>query len=219
MPRGFPDSWVLWGGRRVARAGRGRRPRRPPKLPPIKIGGRGRTSTKTVYTYKFSHMSWDRHAVSYYREFHTIDGYLWKYLDKQGELATKAAKNRMRKMPQKPWRTGRLAKSIHKKHLGYLNTKGQYLMVGSWTVPYALMVHRGTKPHTITPKGEGQLVFMGRGGGKSGSRLRLVRTNLVNHPGTKRNRYLYDQLKFFRGAGRTPMYTPKPGQRSRYGIK
>ena len=216
MPYGVPDSWVIWGGRKAGRKiFKGKRG----KLPSMKIGGRGSVKTKTVYKYKFSHISWQKHSANYYREFHTKDGSLWKYLDKQGALATKAAKNRMRKLPQKPWRTGRLAKSIHKRHLGYSNKTGQYVMVGSWTVPYALMVHRGTKPHVINPKGDNQLVFMGRGGGRSGGGMRLVRTNQVNHPGSKRNRYLYDQLKFFKGAGRTPMYTPNATDRGKYKIK
>ena len=217
MPYGLPDSWVIWGGRRA-----GRKIFKPPgkvKTPPMRIGGRGSTKTKTVYTYKFSHVSWQKYALNYYREFHTKHGQLWKYLDRQGTLATKAAKNRMRKLPQKPWRTGRLAKSIHKKQLGYTNKTGQYVMVGSWTVPYALMVHRGTRPHDITPKGDNQLVFMGRGGGRSGGGMRLVRTNHVKHPGSRRNRYLYDQLKFFKGAGRTPMYTANAATRAKYKIK
>lgn len=219
MPKGFPDSWATWGVRRLIRSISKSlsRTSRPVKYPPIKIGNKGTVRTKTVYTYRFSHMSWQKYALNYYREFHTKHGYLWKYLDKQGDLATQKAKNRMRKLPQKPWRTGRLARSIHKKHLGYTNKTGQYLMVGSWTVPYALMVHRGTRPHIINPKGDNQLVFMasrGKGGG-----MRLVRTKQVNHPGSRRNRYLYDQLKFFKGAGRTPMYTPNAADRARYKLR
>ena len=217
MPYGLPDSWVIWGGRRAGR--KAFKPPAKPRMPPMRIGGRGSTKTKTVYTYKFSHMSWQKYALNYYREFHTKHGQLWKYLDRQGALATKAAKNRMRRLPQKPWRTGRLARSIHKKQLGYTNKTGQYVMVGSWTVPYALMVHRGTKPHVINPKGDNQLVFMGRGGGRSGGGMKLVRTNQVNHPGSRRNRYLYDQLKFFKGAGRTPMYTVNAANRAKYKIK
>lgn len=216
MPYGFPDSWGTWGLKRLLR----RINRKPTRIkhPPIKIGGRGAVRTKTVYRYKFSHMSWQKYALNYYREFHTKHGALWKYLDRQGELATKAAKNRMRKTPQKYWRTGRLAKSIHKKHLGYTNKTGQYVMVGSWTVPYALMVHRGTRPHIINPRGDNQLVFMAKGGrGRSG--MHLVRTKQVHHPGARRNRYLYDQLKFFKGAGKSIMYTPNSAVRSRYRIK
>jgi hypothetical protein len=217
MPYGFPDSWVIWGGRKAGR--KIFKPSAKPRMPPMRIGGRGSVKTKTVYKYHFTHMSWQKYALNYYREFHTNHGQLWKYLDRQGALATKAAKNRMRRLPQKPWRTGRLARSIHKKHLGYTNKTGQYVMVGSWTVPYALMVHRGTKPHVINPKGDNQLVFMGRGGGRSGGGMKLVRTNQVHHPGSRRNRYLYDQLKFFKGAGRTPMYTPNSGDRAKYKIK
>jgi hypothetical protein len=217
MPYGFPDSWVVWGGRKAGRKiFKGSRP----KLPSIRIGGgRGYAHTKTVFKYNFSHLSWEKHSANYYREFHTQDGYLWKYLDKQGKLATTAAKKRMMPRANKPWRTGRLAKSIHKKQLGYTNKSGQYVMIGSWTVPYALMVHRGTKPHTINPKGDNQLVFMGKGGGRGGGGMKLVRTNQVKHPGSRRNRYLYDQLRFFKSTGRVPMYTPNYIERARYKIK
>jgi len=214
MPYGLPDSWVTWGSRRA-----GRKIFKPPrggrKLPPIKIGGSGPTRTKTVYKYKFSHMSWNRYALNYYKEFHTKSGYLWKYLDRQGVIAVQAAKRRIGKIPQKPWRTGRLAKSIHKKHLGYTNKTGQYVAIGSWTVPYALMVHRGTRPHKILPRNGNQLVFMAKGA----RGMRLVRTPEVNHPGARRNRYLYDQLKFFRGAGKTPMYIPNYIERAKHRIK
>jgi hypothetical protein len=88
-------------------------------------------------------------------------------------------------------------------------------MVGSWTVPYALMVHRGTRPHEILPKRGNELVFFA-----SGARgMKLVRTTHVNHPGARRNRYLYDQLKFFKGAGKTPMYVPNALERAKYRIR
>ena len=214
MPYGFPDSWGILGGRKA-----GRKIFKSPKrtrMPKINVGGvKGSTSTRTVFKYRFSHMSWTKHAPYYYKEFHTKEGYLWKYLDRQGAIAVQKAKKRIGLNPRKPWRTGRLAKSIHKKHLGYTNKTGQYVAIGSWTVPYALMVHRGTRPHEILPKRGNSLVFFA-----SGARgMKLVRTSHVNHPGARRNRYLYDQLKFFKGAGKSIAYVPNYVERAKYRIK
>jgi hypothetical protein len=62
---------------------------------------------------------------------------------------------------------------------------GQRLTVGS-DVKYALIHHNGSRPHVILPVTARQLVFVAGG--------RVVRTNRVNHPGTKPNRFLTDNL-------------------------
>jgi hypothetical protein len=79
--------------------------------------------------------------------------------------------------------TGRLKGSIHVRQ--GRRGPGQYVEVGS---PYshALMHHEGTKPHVIMPKRASVLRFAAGG--------RIVYTRKVNHPGTKPNRYLTDQL-------------------------
>lgn len=51
----------------------------------------------------------------------------------------------------------------------------------------ALMHHEGTRPHIITPKKSKALVFQSHG--------KIVYTKIVNHPGTKPNRYLTDSLR------------------------
>jgi hypothetical protein len=58
--------------------------------------------------------------------------------------------------------------------------------VGS-SVSYALIHHNGSRPHVILPVRAKSLVFTSKG--------RLVVTNRVNHPGTKPNRYLTDNLR------------------------
>ena len=82
-------------------------------------------------------------------------------------------------------RTGKLAASIKVKH--GRSPIGQTVLVGS-DVSYAYMHHEGTRPHVITPVRAKQLVFSVKG--------KVVRTNRVNHPGTKPNRYLADNLRF-----------------------
>jgi hypothetical protein len=81
--------------------------------------------------------------------------------------------------------TGALRASIHMRHKR--NARYQYIEVVAKT-KYAYMHHEGTKPHIITPSRRTVLRFMSRG--------MLVRTMLVNHPGTRPNRYLSDQLKY-----------------------
>lgn len=81
--------------------------------------------------------------------------------------------------------TGALRAAIHMRHRR--SPRYQYIEVVAKT-KYAYMHHEGTKPHIITPSRRTVLRFMTRGV--------LVRTMLVNHPGTRPNRYLSDQLKY-----------------------
>lgn len=61
------------------------------------------------------------------------------------------------------------------------------VLVGS-DVPYAIFVHEGTRPHVIRPRRARVLVFY------VGNQKVVARS--VNHPGTKPNRYLTDNLKY-----------------------
>ena len=63
---------------------------------------------------------------------------------------------------------------------------GQVVTLGS-DVSYALLHHEGSRPHVILPVVAKQLVFVAGG--------RVVRTNRVNHPGTRPNRYLTDSIR------------------------
>lgn len=67
-------------------------------------------------------------------------------------------------------------------------TYGQSIMVGSM-LSYARLHHDGSRPHVILPVRAPQLVFINKRG-------MLIRTNKVNHPGTRPNRYLTDNLRF-----------------------
>jgi hypothetical protein len=86
-------------------------------------------------------------------------------------------------------RAGRLKRSIRVyQHRRYV--MGQGLKVGT-SVPYAIYVHEGTRPHTIRPKNPGgALVFAPKGG------TRVVITRKVNHPGSRPNRFLADNVKY-----------------------
>lgn len=81
-------------------------------------------------------------------------------------------------------KTGALKSSIEITH--GRNPTGQQVMVGS-DLDYALMHHEGTRPHVIIARPEKLLRFTGRNGG-------VVYTNKVNHPGTRANKYLTDNM-------------------------
>ena len=98
-------------------------------------------------------------------------------LKRRGRLVKDAAVRQAGK------RTGALRASMHMRH--FVDPRGQYVHVGS-DLNYALMHHEGTRPHQIVPKNATYLVFTSRG--------RLVKALSVNHPGTKPNRYLLDNL-------------------------
>lgn len=119
-----------------------------------------------------------------HRELNTRSGGLWKWLEVKGDIATNKAKS------QVGYKTGNLRRSITMVHTG--NKEGQTLRIGS-KVNYAHLHHEGTRPHKITPKSlDGKLVFF------SNKQRRVIAVREVNHPGTKPNRYLSDQLRLFR---------------------
>lgn len=70
------------------------------------------------------------------------------------------------------------------------------ILVGSDLSPIALFVHEGTKAHVIVPKVAHLLVFFSQRAGK------VIRAKRVNHPGTKPNRYLTDNLHLAGGNSR-----------------
>lgn len=80
--------------------------------------------------------------------------------------------------------TGRLRESINIKW--DRTATGQKASVGS-DLKYALAHHEGTRPHVILPVRAQALAFPGRGG-------TMIITKRVNHPGTRPNRYLSDNL-------------------------
>lgn len=180
MPKGLPDSWALWGAKKVARSATkgmsaGSSTRR-------RATGVIFSKTTSTVTYAFKHLTIYDEVLR--RELNTNSGELWKWLEIRGDLAVKRAK------AQVGSKTGALKRSIHKRHLG--NFTGQYLWIGSQN-PIAYIHHEGTRPHIITAGPSGadgkRLVF------KSGAVL--IHTVRVVHPGTKPNPYLRNQLRYF----------------------
>jgi hypothetical protein len=106
------------------------------------------------------------------------DGAVGKYLTRKGNEILVSARARV------GVRTGALRASLHMRHMR--DPRGQQIWIGS-NLHYALAHHEGTKPHVIVPKSGKMLRFVSKG--------RVVYTHVVNHPGTKANRYLADALR------------------------
>jgi hypothetical protein len=112
------------------------------------------------------------------RYFNQESGEVGQYLKRRSALVEQAAKRQVKV------RTGALRSSIHMRH--GRDPRGQYVKIGS-SLPYALMHHKGTRPHLIFPNSSNKLVFKSKGG--------LIFVNAVMHPGTKPNKYLSDNLR------------------------
>lgn len=124
---------------------------------------------------RFSPLSLNPTALDYM--LNNPQGDVGKYLTKRGRWIVAAAQR------QVGVDTGQLRNSIHLRK--NRDSRGQVMEVVA-TAPHALMHHEGTRPHVITPNESPVLRF------SSGSRI--IYTRHVNHPGTRPNRYLSDQL-------------------------
>lgn len=168
MPRGLPDSWTGWAIQRGAY-----------KLRQRGGGGGGgnplRGAPQVKYAYKFSDL------VLYRDKFEEMingeKGMVGRYIRARGRAVVVAAKN------QVDVKTGTLKRSIVMIHTRH--SYGHKLWIGS-KLSYAYLHHEGTRPHRIDAKGPTILRFT-KGG-------RVVYARSVNHPGTRPNRYLTDQL-------------------------
>jgi hypothetical protein len=127
------------------------------------------------FSFKFSKLVIYKTQLDYV--LNSPQGDVGRYLRKRGILMTASAKN------QVGVKTGNLRQSIQMVHSR--NSIFQYIKIGS-NLNYALAHHEGTKPHIITPN-EANILRFSAGG-------RVVYTHKVNHPGTRPNRYLSDQL-------------------------
>lgn len=168
MPRGLPDSFLLTGLLRANRRARARNRARIPRR-----GGAG----KQVLYYKVVNVSLLKPIIQF--ELKHNYGMVGRHLHKIGNRIQQRAKR------QVGVKTGALRASIRMKHV---KVRGEAAVkIGGYT-DYALIHHRGTRPHTITPNPPRKaLVF------RSGARI--VHAKVVNHPGTRPNRYLTDQLR------------------------
>lgn len=160
MPKGFPDSPFLYYAQKANRY-----------LKSSKTMARGGRPRGTVLTYKVIKVDIDKAELNMI--LNTPKGNLWGALDRRGNAIVRDAKK------QVGVKTGALRSSIHMRHLA--NVTGQYLWIGS-KKNYAYAHHEGTKPHEIRASKSPVLVF------RSGTRI--IKTPVVNHPGTRPNPYL-----------------------------
>lgn len=106
----------------------------------------------------------------------SLEGDVGRYMERLGEQAAEIARTLC------PVDTGALRASIR-------SDMGADLTVEvSANTDYAVHVHEGTAPHTITPKRARVLRFPTKGG-------RVVYTTKVEHPGTKPHPFLMDAIR------------------------
>lgn len=127
------------------------------------------------FAFSLSGVTLYRPVLDYY--LNDPQGEVGRFLKKRGRLIVALAKR------QVGVQTGKLKQSINMSHQRV--ARGQELRIGS-SLNYALMHHEGTRPHVITPREAGILRFSAGG--------RVIYTHKVDHPGTRPNRYLSDQL-------------------------
>lgn len=106
------------------------------------------------------------------------NGLIGRYFKRRGELLEQLAKQQVGK------KTRALQRSINNS-MRHTST-GFIVKVGSDN-PIALLHHNGSKPHVIKPKRAKTLRFYSHG--------KIVYARVVNHPGTRPNKYLTDNLK------------------------
>ena len=141
-------------------------------------GGRGsaaRGKLSIDFTYKFKGLTFRRAELDMY--LNNPRGTVGRYMRKRGTLMMAGAKAQAGK------KTGALIRSLRYTHSR--GSLGQWFSIGS-SLNYALVHHEGSKPHIITPNDANILRFTAGG--------RVVYSHKVNHPGTRPNKYLSDQL-------------------------
>lgn len=115
------------------------------------------------------------------RVLNSPEGNVSKYLVKKAIIITAKAK------AQVGVKTGALKKSIGWKYGRSL--LGPYVEIGS-SLHYAYLHHEGSRPHLIRPKRAQVVRFSSKGS--------TIFAHRVVHPGTRPNRYLTDNLRWFR---------------------
>jgi hypothetical protein len=110
-------------------------------------------------------------------ELNDPNGMVGRYLKRRGEIVLLAAR------AQVGVDTGDLKASL--KIIHRRGGPGQYLWIGS-ELDHALVHHEGSRPHVIAARNQPFLRFSTGG--------RIIYTHAVQHPGTRPNRYLSDNL-------------------------
>lgn len=164
MPRGFPDSFLLTAALRLKRS-----------LTKRKSSGYG--GPRPLH-YRLNNLVLYKPILNF--ELRSYSGWVGKAMMKLG----RGLRDRARR--QVGVKTGALRASIRfSRRRSGLGEAG--IKIGGYT-DYALLHHRGSKPHPIIARNAPKLVFMSK-------TKRLIRTQYVMHPGTRPNRYLTDHLR------------------------
>lgn len=167
----IPDSPWIYYGQKLARNARHKQPRipSPSKKAPFNI--RYGYSTSKVIIYK---------PILNFELKHRY-GMVGRHLH---GIANQVLQGARRQVGVK---SGALKKSLKIEHLN-IGTEAA-VKIGS-SLHYARAHHDGTRPHKITPNPPNKNLVFSRGS-------RIIITKEVNHPGTRANRYLSDQLRLY----------------------
>jgi len=167
MVRGLPDSAIYGTYKRLASLSRGNG----------RVGVPSRGGKLSIdFSYKFKGLVFRQPQFDIF--LNSTSGTVGRYVRTRGKMILAAAKIQVGKD------TGALERSINMVH-NRLGTRGHIMTIGS-PLDYALVHHEGSRPHVITPRDANILRFSSGG--------RVIYTHKVNHPGTRPNRYLSDQL-------------------------
>lgn len=178
MPRGVQDSWGLYFAQRGLRSVRNT----------LRSASRRSGGGRPSFGYEFKNLTLFPAELD--KMLNRPGGDVWRAMETRGRLALAGAKQKV------GVRSGALRNSILMEHSRGLF--GQIIKIGS-KLDYALMHHEGTRPHMIFPK-ERQVLRFSAGG-------RVIYTRAVRHPGTRPNRYLSSQLKYFSDIGTVKVIT------------
>lgn len=167
MVRGLPDSMIYGTYKRLAHLSKGNG----------RLGVPARGGKLSIdFAYKFQGLVLRQPEFDNF--INSTTGAVGRYVRARGKMIVAAAKLQVGKD------TGALQRSINMVH-ARRGVSGQILKIGS-PLDYALVHHEGSRPHVITPRDANILRFSAGG--------RVIYTHKVDHPGTRPNRYLSDQL-------------------------
>ncbi len=162
-----PDSPWIYAAQKLARKGSSTyRPSKP-----------GKTGLSMSFGYSNHKVIIYKSALNF--QTHDSAGMVGRYLNKIGQRIVRGARRQVKVD------TGNLRRSIELQHIVF--REGAAIKVGS-RLNYAYVHHEGARPHVITPNPPNTVLVFSRGS-------RVIHTRVVNHPGTKPNRYLSDQLR------------------------
>lgn len=123
--------------------------------------------------------SFEKHDAEWNKLLRGKDGMVFNHIDTLGKRLLRLAKRQV----------GKKTMALYKSMKASTASTGRGGPVATVLADnkIAMIHHNGSRPHIITPRRQTTLRFPVRG--------KMVYTKIVNHPGTKPNRFLTDSLR------------------------